>query len=140
MPSLREMVAAKKVGAAKIVAPTDLPKKEPGIKIQGSVPDSAGKFEGANLPEARDPRQLTQISEKENEVPMVFPSENWSEEEKAWWQACHSVETDLGIVIDGDHAWIALKRYKDTAKHLPGGVLLLHKLPLFNRHLLGQPY
>lgn len=137
MPSLREMMAAKAGTATKAepAKPADA-----GIKIAGNVPDSQGKFEGANLPEARDPRQLTQTDEKNNEIPMVFPSENWSEEEKAWWQACFAVETDMGIVIDGDHAWIALKRYKDTAKNLPGGVLLLHKLPLLNRHLLGQPF
>lgn len=141
MPSLRELMAAKKAGAAKTAAPADsgAPKKPEGLKIRDTDAPPPGECEPlpATTVEAEG-RQLQRAQADGDQIPEDYPCANASGAEKLWWQARHSMHSDLVIWIepDSDHAWIAVAPPDKRVAPL----VLLHRLPLATNPRAVDPY
>lgn len=143
MASFKELMASKRASsnAGEHVAP-ELPK--PGLMLSGKVPvpTVAMPDEGALL------RQLgivppegvsRKLGETVADVPYTFHSENDSHERKLLKAALLAEETKLGVWINPEstaaEAWIAVQVQGDP------NLLLLHRLPLFNRKTeLSAPF
>lgn len=134
MPSLRELMLAKKAGAAKSAAPA--PAKPAGLKISDPTAPEPGEVLAPPPKKRAEGRQLDQTQGEG--IPMDYPCESASPEEKLWWQARHSLSSDLVIWIEpeSDHAWLAVT--PPDRKNAP--LVLLHRLPLASNPRAGDPY
>jgi len=82
MPSLRELMAAKKPPAS-------------GLKLSDPSAPMPGESQPCPPIVEEQGRQLQSAEAKGDGVPMEYPSENASPDEKLWWQARHSLNHDL---------------------------------------------
>lgn len=93
----------------------------------------------AGAPKAQPPapRELG-AAERGERIPMDHPGPDATEEDRAWFSACHALDTRLGVVIEpgetGEHAWIACSTGAGRAP------ILLHRLPLLHRPSGGNPF
>lgn len=131
MPSLREMMAAK-AGGAKPAPPA----KPGGLKVRDPGALMPGEPLAPTKPAAEEGRQLDQV--KGEAIPMDYPSDSASPDEKLWWQARHALEENLVIWIEpnSDHAWLAVAPPNKQVAPL----VLLSRLPLANNPLDGAPF
>lgn len=90
------------------------------------------------LPKAQPPAPQRELGATETgeRLPMDHPQQGAPESEWNWFNALHSVSSDMGIVIEpeGDHAWLAVNA------HPLESPLLILRLPLLNRRLPGEPF
>jgi len=141
MPSLREIMAAKKAATAtEAVAKTTeaVAKKPEGLKLRDPSAPEPGESEPLPAKPAAAERQLDRARADGEQVPVDYPCESASAVEKLWWQARHSLENDLAIWIDpeGEHAWLAVKPPDRTTAPL----VLLKRLPLATNPRAGDPF
>jgi hypothetical protein len=132
MPTLAEVLAAKKTKPAS------------GIRITPESEKAAlaaaykASFD-ATAPKAQPlaPRELGAVDQGER-IPMEHPEPDASPEDQAWFSACHSLDTSLGIVIEpgetSEHAWIACRPNPHKAP------ILICRLPLINRPSGQNPF
>lgn len=136
MPSLRDIMASKAAGASAPAA------KAAGLKLSDTTPP--GKADPAPSPlmtapgEALLGRRLDQTSDQADHLPMDWPSETSSLDEKLWWQARHLRDRDLVIWIEPEsegarRAWIA-------AQSRRGPLILITPLPLSSNPGPGDPF
>ena len=134
--TLAEILAAKKGGGSKprgsgITITPESEKAALAAQIKQTFDASAPKAQ----PPA--PRELG-AAERGERIPMDHPGPDATEADKAWFSACHALDTRLGIVIEpgetGEHAWIACSA---GAGRQP---ILLHRLPLLHRPTDGNPF
>lgn len=139
MATLAEILA-RKAGAPPAPAPaggTVIRKEDEQGKLAAQIKltlDATAPKTPPPLPHAED-RELGATFKGER-IPMDQPAEGSPDADWEWFDSLHSFECDLGIIIDPrqDCAWIALKANPTQAP------LLLHRLPLFNRALAGNPF
>ena len=126
MPSLRELMAQK--AASK---PAGLKLSDPSAPQPGESQPLPQKAEGQG-------RQLQSAQAAGDDIPMDYPSENASPEEKLWWQARHAMVQDLVIWLEPgtDHAWLAVEPPSKQVAPL----ILLHRLPLANNPRPDDPF
>lgn len=133
MPSLRELMANKSdAGVQPAVA------KATGLKLSDpSAPEPGEPLPCPPMAEAQG-RQLQSASADGDAIPLDYPCENASPDEKLWWQARHSLDLDLVIWIEpeSDHAWLAVAPPRKQVAPL----ILLQRLPLANNPRPGDPF
>jgi hypothetical protein len=145
MPSLREMMA-KKAAAQNGAAAQPEPKPKPAGTVIRADDEPPGKVrpegpikEMIEEPPATTGRQLDQTTNDGEQVPMDWPSDNCSLDEKLWWQARHCLDRKLVIWIEptaegAERAWLAVK-------HPSGGpLILITALPLASNPGAGMPF
>jgi hypothetical protein len=125
MPSLRELMAAKA-------------KPSPGLKLTDPSSPEPGELQPLPSKTEGQGRQLQSSCPQGEDIPMDYPSENASPEEKLWWQARHALDMDLVIWIEpeSDHAWLAV----EPPSRLVAPLILLKRLPLANNPRPGDPF
>lgn len=131
MASLRELLAAKQAGAA-----TQAP--APAHPAHGIVIRPPAQTAPAPTVTAAEPRPLGDTSARSADVPFEFASEKPSEAAKEWLAARHAPATKLGVWLEpapSCHAWLAVDHPEES-----GRLILLHRLPLFNRQGDGVPF
>ena len=126
MPSLRELMAQK--AASK---PAGLKLSDPSAPQSGESQPLPQKAEGQG-------RQLQSAQAAGDDIPMDYPSENASPDEKLWWQARYALDRDLVIWIEpeSDHAWLAV----EPPNRITAPLVLLKRLPLANNPPPGDPF
>lgn len=126
MPSLRELMAQKAAATPS------------GLKL--SDPSAPGPGESHPLPPQAEEqgRQLQSHQALGDDIPMDYPSESASLEEKLWWQARYAIEQDLVIWIEpnSNYAWLAVK----PPTRITAPLVLLKRLPLGNNPRPGDPF
>lgn len=142
MPSLAEIMAAKKAGAGQPApavssAPKITPQSEHAA-LASKIKDTLDATAPKPLPPLpnSDKRELgaTQPGER---IPMDHPPADAPQEARDWFNASHSFASDMGIVLDPDNpevAWLAVQ----TNRFAP--LILVHRLPLLNRPKEGNPF
>lgn len=133
MPTLADILAKKapapKRGGLKITPETEKAAKAAEIKamFDASAPKAP----------APAPRELGAAQPGE-QIPMDHPPADAAEDERIWFSACHSFESEMCIVIEpgetSEHAWIACRPGQHRTP------ILLHRLPLINRPCGDNPY
>ena len=53
----------------------------------------------------------------------------------SWHEVVTALDTDLGIWIDGDHAWLAVESRNGDPR-----LILIHQLPLLSNRNENEPY
>lgn len=133
MPSLRELMAVKNGSRSASASVTST-----GLKL--SDPSAPGPGESHPLPPQAEEqgRQLQSHQSNGDGIPMDYPSENASPEEKLWWQARHAMAQDLVIWLEpgSDHAWLAV----EPPSKVTAPLVLLYRLPLTNNPAPGDPF
>jgi hypothetical protein len=129
MPSLRELMAHKDCSGK----PTTT-----GLKL--SDPSAPEPGESQPLPPQAEEqgRELQRTTVNGEDIPIVYPSENASPDEKLWWQARHSLQQDLVIWLEpgSDYAWLAV----EPPNRITAPLVLLQRLPLANNPEPGNPF
>lgn len=141
MPSLRDMITAKsKVAGGK-------PPVTKGLRLSDAEPVKApGKVRAAGPindlltePSPATGRQLDQTTADGQQVPMDWPCETSSLEEKLWWQARHCLDRHLGVWIEqtaegAERAWLAVEPPSG------GPLILIMPLQLLSNRGPGDPF
>jgi hypothetical protein len=131
MPTLAEILEKKSQSKAapppaglKITPETD--KAALAATIKQTLDATAPKIH----PPACEPRELGAMEPGER-IPMDHPDDTDDAKARAWFTACHSFESEMGVLIEpgetAKHAWLAVA----SSSH-PSPILLL-RLPLLNR-------
>ena len=125
MPSLRELMAAKKPASS-------------GLKLTDPSAPEPGESQPCPPLLVEQGRQLQSAKADGDDIPMDYPSENASPEEKLWWQARHAMVQDLVIWLEPgtDHAWLAV----EPPSIVTAPLVLLYRLPLANNPATGNPF
>lgn len=142
MPTLAEIMAAKKAGAGKPApanssAPKITPQSEHAARaavIKSTLDATAPKLPPPAPIE--QPRELG-ATEPGERIPMDHPPEGAPKEAWDWFEAMHSFASELGIVMDANNrefAWLAVRANPVAPP------LLLHRFPLINRPTEDNPF
>ena len=143
MPSLREILAAKKAAVVHEQNGAAGVGKSPSPAVTGGAPvirptlESLGITRTPPAAPAPEARMLGNATPGED-VPFEFASEKNSEAAKIWLQARQMEESQLGVWMEpapGEHAWLAVESPAE-----PGKPILLFRLPLLNKHEAMQPF
>lgn len=119
-----------------------LPKPEntsaKSLKLSGALAKPIVLPSAPPLPADPEPRALGETTPGPD-VPFEFASETNSEAEKLVTLARSALDTQLGVWIQPgettDHAWLAVESH-----HVPGKLILLHRLPLLNKITGKEPF
>jgi hypothetical protein len=135
MPSLRELMAQKAAAGQQPAAATP---KCSGLKLSDPSATEPGELQPLSKQTVGQGRPLQSTKAHGDAIPLDYPSENASPDEKLWWQARHSLDLDLAIWIEpeSNHAWLAVAPPSKQVAPL----ILLQRLPLANNPRPGDPF
>lgn len=128
MATLKERLAAAKAKTPPVYTTSGGRRYAKGIRIRPSDPETAP----AASPERPEPRELGRTQGED----IPFSTAPESDPAKSWHEVRTALDTDLGIWIEGEHAWLAIKS-RDSDHP---GLILLHRLPLIPNPRDGEPY
>lgn len=140
-PSATPAAAAAPANAGNAVGVAAPPERKIPLRNEPTTPLSRPTMETeaeAELLAANPPRPMASraLCESQPDVPFVFRSPKDSAELSQWKAALLCPETQLGILLDGDHAWIAVTPREGN---LPEA-FLIHRLPILSRMHEGAPF
>jgi hypothetical protein len=133
MATIRELM---KLGKSEAVLSAPVIRKENDEKRLAAQIKEVLDARAPKIPEP-EPRELGAMEPGE-QIPMDHPPQDAAQKEHLWFTACHTFETEIGIIIDprpqSESAWIALQMGPNQPP------LLLREFPLFNRASSNNPY
>jgi hypothetical protein len=139
MPTIAELIAAKKAAAAQAESPAPAPQsplgkpRTAGLVLTKDMPKGMenGEPRGQRTPIAETlPNQMEKrsLSEADGEAIPLTPT-NASAAVSMWHEAMNAFQSDLCLMRDPnnpEYAWFAVR-----LDHLPSDPILLHRLPLY---------
>lgn len=150
MPTIAEIIAAKKAAAASQPKPAPAPPKPtaadleveaainridpPGKRRAGLVISSKTPLPKAEIAEKAAYKEERSLSATQGEAIPMTPS-NATAEERTWHEACNAFESELCVMRDpqdSEAVWLAVKSYRAGMPPI-----LLHRLPWI---LWDQPH